>query len=147
MKQQKQVEKLLQFAQRKKNQLLGMQPNQELNALIIADENHRRHKEMQMMSGLDQETRHSGKNKLDFQLGLNEEDFKAKELEVSHEAEGPERVVPQMPDFDMKMMPTFKDLPTLAEDRKTDELVRSEPAHFELAGQQWNHDDWWRQMD
>lgn len=52
-----------------------------------------------------------------------------------------------MPDFDMKMMPTFKDLPTLAEDRKTDELAHQEPTHFELAGQQWNQADWWRQMD
>ena len=45
MRQQKQVEKLLHFAQRKQNQLLGVQPNQELNALIITDEAHVRQKE------------------------------------------------------------------------------------------------------
>ena len=45
MRQQKQVEKLLQIAQRKKNQLLGVQPNQELNALIITDEAHKKAKE------------------------------------------------------------------------------------------------------
>ena len=50
MRQQKQVEKLLQIAQRKKNQLLGVQPNQELNALIITDESHK--KASQLLSGL-----------------------------------------------------------------------------------------------
>ena len=57
MKQQKQVEKLLQFAQRKKNQLLGMQPNQELNALIITDESHRKYKEMQSVQFLNDNIR------------------------------------------------------------------------------------------
>ena len=38
------MEKLLQFAQRKSNQLLGVQPNQELNALIITDESYKKQK-------------------------------------------------------------------------------------------------------
>ena len=38
MRQQKQIEKFLQLAQRKQNQLLGVIPNQDLNALIITDQ-------------------------------------------------------------------------------------------------------------
>jgi len=58
MRQQKQVEKLLQIAQRKKNQLLGVQPNQELNALIITDEAHLKAKELALagLAGLVAET-------------------------------------------------------------------------------------------
>ena len=45
------MEKLLQIAQRKKNQLLGVQPNQELNALIITDEAHKKAKEAAALMG------------------------------------------------------------------------------------------------
>lgn len=107
MKQQKQVEKLLQFAQRKKNQLLGMQPNQELNALIITDQSHRKHKEIQTTFENQREPE-SRTIKSEFVLALKEEDFKAKEIEGFDQQV---RAIPQLPDLDMKMMPTFKDIP------------------------------------
>jgi hypothetical protein len=56
-------------------------------------------------------------------LTLKEEDFKAKEFEG---LEPTVRPVPQLPDLDMKMMPTFKDTPvSLAEDMKMEELAQS----------------------
>ena len=48
-----------------------------------------------------------------------------------------------MPDFDMKLMPTFRDLPS-DEDKKTEELVQED---FTLADRKWSAIDWWRQMD
>lgn len=114
--------------------------------MIITDESHRRHKEMQPVhyvydDSKEQETKPEFM-KNDFVLALNEEDFKAKELEMNAD---PARVVPKMPDFDMKMMPTFRDLPDdSAEDKKTDEMIQEE---FTLAGQKWTTANWWRQMD
>lgn len=119
-----------------------MQPNQELNALIITDESHRRHKEMQSFvhdDSKEQELRHDFQ-KVDFVLALNEEDFKAKDLEMVAEPCSA-RAVPKMPDFDMKMMPTFRDL---IEDKKSEEAA---PEEFTLADKQWSAVDWWRQMD
>jgi hypothetical protein len=114
-----------------------MQPNQELNALIITDETHRKHKDMQL------ESRQEAKMmKTDFKLALNEEDFKAKELEIVQE----ERVreVPKMPEIDMKLLPTFKDAPL--ENEKSGEIATNKE-EFMLMGKQWPVSDWWRQMD
>jgi len=46
--------------------------------------------------------------KPDFVLSLKEEDFKMKDFEDTAR-----QAVPKLPDFDMKMLPTFKDLPLM----------------------------------
>ena len=105
-------------------------------------------------------------NKSDFVLALKEEDFKMKDFE---EPDVSRQSVPKLPDFDMKMLPTFKDLPPQSlgqvhghitqsiigqedsdmEDRKQDELANAHSAQQEfcLGGQNWRYADWWRQMD
>lgn len=98
-----------------------MQPNQELNALIITDQNHRKHREnYENQKELDSSRPDL---KSDFVLTLKEEDFKAKEFEGLEQTLRP---VPQLPDLDMKMMPTFKDIPvSLAEDMKMEDLTHN----------------------
>lgn len=116
MKQQKQVEKLLQLAQRKQNQLLGVQPNQELNALIITDESHKKAKEQAQLNRasslkevkLQELQRSESQIKSLADANIEEENFDPeKNVEVM---ENKETVAfTPMPSIDLKSMPTFKD--------------------------------------
>ena len=107
MRQQKQVEKLLQMAQRKQNQLLGVQPNQELNALIITDETHKKAKEAvaQLAGRLSMEDG-DDKDDLDMQDESAHCDRKDQRIQDSSSLNRLEDTL-----IDLKSMPTFRDKP------------------------------------
>ena len=116
MKQQKQVEKLLQLAQRKQNQLLGVQPNQELNALIITDESHKKAKEQAQLNRASslKELKLQELQRSESQIqnladaNLDEENFdNDKNIEVMANME--QVPIQPLPSIDLKSMPTFKD--------------------------------------